>query len=240
VTIAISLFLPRPSAADSADPSGLPPSAYGLFWGRIAPMVVLMALTIAAISVLRLWPKVLKDSVPTRRWVLAVPAAIAVPCLVFTDYAAMIDRGWVYTLLLVALAISIAVAEELTYRGLVLEVLRGGVSEPWSALLSTLIFALIHVFNVANLLVVLSAFMGGYLYYLTRRATGFIAFSILVHALFDLFTFSHRGVGDSAFNMFVYLLVLFVVVLALSRRISPQRPLAVPSVSVDGKGMPQG
>jgi hypothetical protein len=186
-------------------------------------MLVLLALAIAAISVLRLWPKVLRDSVPTRRWVLAVPVAIAVPCLVFTDYAAMIERGWAYTLLLVTLVMATAVAEELTYRGLVLEVLRGGVSEPWAAFLSTLVFALIHVFNVANWLVILSAFMGGYLYFLTRRATGFIALSILVHALFDLFTFSHRGIGDWDFYMFVYLLVLFVVVLALSRRVSPPR-----------------
>jgi membrane protease YdiL (CAAX protease family) len=102
------------------------------------------------------------------------------------------------------------------------EVLRDGVREGWVAVISTLLFAVIHLATAGgSWLLMVSAAMGGYLYYLTRRATVYIVFPILVHAAYDWFAFSLWDDTDRAFYFFLYEAAIFIVVVALTRLVPP-------------------
>jgi membrane protease YdiL (CAAX protease family) len=222
VPIAFMLFLPKPMLADRTADAGFYVTARGLVWGVIVPAALGLIVPIVIISVLRWWPRVLKDSVPTARWVIAVPFLVAVPSLVFADYAALTAHGPVFFALFIVSVLLIATSEELMFRGLAVELLREGLAERWVALLSTALFAAAHAVNGGvGIPQILSAFVGGYLYYFTRRATRFLAFPILVHAAFDVFGFSlWSSAGDANFNMFVYQSAILVVVLVMSRLVA--------------------
>jgi membrane protease YdiL (CAAX protease family) len=223
VPIVFMLFLPKPMPADRTADAGFYVSSRGLVWGIIVPAALGLLVPMVVVSVLRWWPRVLKDSVPTARWVIAVPFLLAVPSLVFADYAALTAHGPVFFALFILSVLLVGASEELMFRGLAVEMFREGLAERWVALLSTVLFAAAHAVNGGvGLPQILSAFVGGYLYYFTRRATRFLAFPILVHAAFDVFGFSQwSSAGDAVFNMFMYQVVVLVVVLSLSRFVVP-------------------
>ena len=223
VPILFMLFLPRPTPADSTAGGGFYVTTRGLVWGLIVPAALGLIVPIVVVSVLRWWPRVLTDSVPTARWVIAVPFLVSVPSLVFADYAALTAQGPEFFALFIASVLLIAASEELMFRGLAVEMLREGLAEHWVGLLSTAIFAGVHMVNGGvGLPQILSAFVGGYLYYFTRRSARFLIFPVLVHAAFDVFGFSHWNSTDGAvFAMFVYEVVVLVVVLALWRFVAP-------------------
>jgi membrane protease YdiL (CAAX protease family) len=223
VPVVIDLFLPHTIAADKTPDGGFYATTHGLVWGLVVPEALSLIVPVAVIFWLGWWRRVNKDSVPTARWVLAVPILLATASLVFTSYSAYADRGTVFSALVVLAMLLIGASEELMFRGVALEILREGLREGWAAAVSTLLFAAGHfVSGGLSLPTVISAAMGGYLYYLTRRATVFIVFPILVHASFDLFGFSHWGDGDNTgLYFFLCETALFVVVVALTRFVPP-------------------
>lgn len=224
VPLVILLFLPRPGAADRTADGSFYVTSRGLLWGFVVPELVALIVPVAVIAALGWWKRVGWDSVPTARWVLAVPVLIVAGALIFTKYDAYTDRGAAFTVLALLAVLLIAASEELAFRGVAVELLRNGLREVWAAVVSTLLFALGHFAQGGFALpAVISAAMGGYLYYLTRRAAVFIAFPILVHASFDWFAFSHWGAkDDAAFIFFLYQTAIFVAVVALSRWVPPK------------------
>jgi membrane protease YdiL (CAAX protease family) len=223
VPAVLARLLPRPSDADKTVDGDFYTTPRGLVWGLIVPEILSFAVPIATITVLGWWRRVHRDSVPTARWVLAIPALLILPCLAFTRYGSYTDNGSAFVVLVVVSVLLIAASEELMFRGLVVELLRDGLREGWVAMLSTGLFAAMHFLNGAGSLpTVISAGIGGYLYYLTRRAAVILAAAIIAHAAFDFFGFSHFTTDDdAAFNMFVFQLALFIVVLALHRFVPP-------------------
>ncbi|WP_157427029.1 CPBP family intramembrane glutamic endopeptidase [Agromyces salentinus] len=198
--------------------------------GEVMLVSISLLWCIAVITFLALWPRVLVDSKPTRRWVVIVPIITVIPCLLFTRYDAFLDIGPGFFAATVLMVLVIGASEELLFRGITVELLRNRVSEGWVAFISTMLFGLAHLMNslaagVLNLPQVLSAIVVGYLLYLTRRSLRLIIFPILLHAIMDLFEFSHIGTADGAsFYNFLFNLALVIVVLACGRLISPRRP----------------
>jgi membrane protease YdiL (CAAX protease family) len=220
--IVLELFLPHPTAVDQTSDGAFFLTAYGVLWGRIAPMLLSLIVPVVLISALRWWRRVNRDSVPTARWVIAVPLLLAGASLIFTDYGAYAERGPAYALLTAVAVLLVATSEELMFRGIAVEALRDGLREGWVAVISTLLFAVTHVATAATSWpLIVSAAMGGYLYYLTRRSTGYIIFPILVHAAYDWFAFSLWDDSDPAFYFFLYEAAIFVVVVALTRLVPP-------------------
>jgi membrane protease YdiL (CAAX protease family) len=160
------------------------------------------------------------------------------PSLVFADYGAYADRGAAFAVLTAVAVLLVATSEELMFRGIAVEALRDHVREGWVAVISTLLFAVIHVATGGSWLLMVSAAMGGYLYYLTRRAAVYIVFPILVHAAYDWFAFSLWNDRDRAASFFFYEAAIFIVVVALTRWVTPRAIRARRTAAGTGTGPP--
>lgn len=187
--------------------------------GITAGLVVLLVVVLG-------WTKaVLKDDMPTRRWLLAVPIVVAVVALATADWSNLADLGGSYVLALAITTLFIGISEETMFRGVfVVGVRKLGKSEMSVWFWSSLAFALIHAGNAfvgagAGVGVqVVNAFFVGTLFYITRRVTGTLLVPILLHALWDFSTFSHTGDLRAISNTTMQVLaltgfVLFVVVM---------------------------
>ncbi|WP_144874468.1 CPBP family intramembrane glutamic endopeptidase [Microbacterium sp. 1.5R] len=99
----------------------------------------------------------------------------------------------------------VGLSEELLTRGLAVNLLRkGGYSERWVMVLSSLLFALLHSTNLLGgqpiatvLLTMAFTFFFGVAMYLTLRVTGSLVWPILLHAITDPTTFLATGGIDS-------------------------------------------
>lgn len=124
-------------------------------------------------------------------WILPVIVLVCnLAAFAATDYSRY-DPSTVATILLTGACVG--VAEELITRGYVVKMLRTkGYKEIWVAVLSSLVFALMHAVNalggqpiatVAQTMVY--TFFFGIAMYLTLRATGRLIYPIILHALTD-------------------------------------------------------
>lgn len=187
--------------------------------GITAGLVVLLVIVLG-------WKTaVLKDNLPTPRWLLGVPIIVAVVALATTDWSNLSDKGGSYVLALALTTLFIGISEETMFRGVfVVGIRRLGQTETSVWFWSSLAFAFIHAGNAfvgggtgVGVQVVL-AFFGGTLFYITRRATGTLIVPILLHGLWDFSTFSHTGDLRAISNLSTQALtvtgiVLFIVVL---------------------------
>lgn len=201
------------------------PSAFGL------------VITVGAIGWLRWWPPVWREPLRLRRWGWAFPAAMVVSAAVFADWSRLASAGAALVVALVVTVLLIAASEELAFRGVALLALRERYQELVAALLATLLFSVLHMIvagGLANLGQGISTFLGGWLYYLTRRVSGGILVPIVVHAWWDLTAFSALvGPGiDSDTHVFESLVVLLVACLVALASWRLLRPASPPTVGV--------
>lgn len=168
---------------------------------------------------------VLKDNLPTPRWLLAVPIIVAVVALATTDWSNLSDKGGSFALALAITTSFIGISEGTMFRGVfVVGIWRLEQTETSVWFWSSLAFAFIHADNAfvgggagVGIQVVLALF-GGTLFYITRRATGTIIVPILLHGLWGFSTFSHTGDLRAISNLSTRALtvtgiVLFIVAL---------------------------
>jgi membrane protease YdiL (CAAX protease family) len=152
-------------------------------------------------------------------------------------------NGVVVTSLAVGLLIGFT--EELLYRGIVVKILRDSGHHEWMvATVSSLLFALSHTVNLLSgqplvtvAVTVVFTFGFGMMMYLVMRATGRLAWAMVVHALTDPTTFLavggiDQGVGtahspalDAAapFNI-VFVVAALVALVFLRGRADPVHP----------------
>lgn len=105
-----------------------------------------------------------------------------------------------------AAGLFVGLSEELLTRGLAVNLLRkGGYSERWVMVLSSLIFALLHSTNLLSgqalgtvLITMAFTFVFGVAMYLTLRVTGSLVCPILLHAITDPTSFLATGGIDTA------------------------------------------
>jgi uncharacterized protein len=140
-----------------------------------------------------------------RGWMWIAPVVVVVAALLrvgATDWSAYSVSVILLTFLT---GLFVGLSEELLTRGLAVNLLRkGGYSERWVMVLSSLIFALLHSTNLISgqpvgtvLFTMGFTFFFGVAMYLTLRATGSLVWPILLHAITDPTTFLATGGVDS-------------------------------------------
>jgi membrane protease YdiL (CAAX protease family) len=163
------------------------------------------------------------------RWALIVPVLLLGAALMGTlgiDFGAADGQ----TLLLIALGTAlVGFSEELLTRGLMIVGFRGSLPEVWVWFLSSLFFGLLHGINVffgqsvgATAQQMVFAFALGTAFYVTRRVTGLLIVTMVIHAIWDfgLLSTEHSG-GDApvvgGLLIWPTVIVAFVVLVKILR-----------------------
>lgn len=165
---------------------------------------LVIVLFLAAIGWLK--PVFGRQPIGGRPWMWIAVAVVAYPIilrLIGLDYGSF-PAGVVLVTLLAGLVIGIA--EELVTRGAGVALLRkGGYSERMVAVLSSVLFAMMHLINAIGtgisltiIVLLVYTFFFGICMYLIMRVTGSIVWAILAHALTDPMTILSTGGVDTA------------------------------------------
>ncbi len=171
----------------------------------------------------------------TRRWVVLVPATMLIASVTAIDYSNLADAGSTLVALLAMATLATGVSEELMFRGIALQAFRDRRREWVAALLSSLLFGLLHLMNivVAGPGAVFQALWAcgmGYLLYLCRRVGRGMMLPVVVHWLWDFSTFSPELgrddalLSDATFAMFLVSVLLVIVIAIGHRSIPSSRP----------------
>jgi membrane protease YdiL (CAAX protease family) len=162
------------------------------------PLAGSLLFTCAAITVCRWWRPVLYDDRPVQRWVWVVPLAFVCASLVGIDVVRLHEVPAAGVALLVATQL-VGWSEELMFRGFVVVALRRrDLREGQVAVWSSVLFGAAHLSGLAfgSVLSVPQAVLvgvAGYYFYLTRRVSGSLFFSAVVHGTFDFMSSHQRG-----------------------------------------------
>jgi uncharacterized protein len=182
-------------------------SGANLFLGAGLSLMVGAVLLAITTSLLGWWRPALFDRHRSRhRWPIIAPAIMVVALvlnLASTDWASY-DVAFLGASVVLIL---VGFTEELTTRGLLLTALRSRLSEVWVWLLTSALFGLMHLINIAagqdvgtTLQQVGLAFGGGTIFYILRRVTGSLIWAMALHGLWDFSTFAvgHGTPGPAA------------------------------------------
>ncbi|MFF2268610.1 CPBP family intramembrane glutamic endopeptidase [Cellulosimicrobium cellulans] len=176
-------------------------SARNLFVGAGVSLIVATVLLAVTTSLLGWWRPALFEISPSRhRWLVFVPALTTVAALmnlIGTDWSAYSGAFFAASLTLALVGFT----EELVNRGLLLVGLRSRLGEGWVWFLTSAMFGLSHLVNialgaddVATAQQVVSAFLAGTVFYILRRTTGSLVWAMILHGLWDFSVFA-AGVG---------------------------------------------
>jgi membrane protease YdiL (CAAX protease family) len=196
-------------------------SASNLFRGAGVDLIVGAILLVVTITALGWWRPVLFDRERSRhRWPIFVPVLNLV--LVVVNLVAVDWRAYTLPFLGASLAILlVGFTEEVVFRGVLLFSLRQRLNEVWVWLLTSLLFALSHLINIAlgaetsgTIVQLFAAFAGGTVYYILRRTTGSLIYAMVLHGLWDFSVFA-TGVGEPNY-LVTGLSVFFEVVLVVA------------------------
>jgi len=197
-------------------------SGSNLFFGVGISLIVATVVIACVTTGLGWWGPVLREPMNSRhRWPIIVPiltAALSLANLAITDWSSydLAFLGASIVLLLVGFT------EEMTTRGLLLVGLRSRVGEMWVWLFTSLAFALMHLINAlagqsfaATAEQVVVTFFAGTIFYICRRVTGRLVWSMVLHGLWDFATFAAGHGGRAPIGALVNLLYLLVCVIGL-------------------------
>ncbi|MFF2371233.1 CPBP family intramembrane glutamic endopeptidase [Agromyces sp. NPDC058110] len=194
-TIQVSTGIPYDEWGDSAG---------NLFFGGGLSLIIATVLLAITTSLLGWWRPALFERERSRhRWPIFVPilaATAVVMNLAGTDWA---SYSGAFLAASVALLL-VGFTEELVNRGLLVVALRSSLHEGWVWFISSALFGLGHLINIAlgapdggTVIQVLSAFLGGTIFYILRRTTGSLIWAMVLHGLWDFSVFA-TGVGTPA------------------------------------------
>lgn len=189
-----------------------------LVWGLGAGAVLGIVVTTA----LGWWRPVLGGGEsPLDGWPRRLPLILLLLILVTTDYREFADIDSELLVWIVAASLLVGFAEEIVFRGVVVVGLRrSGAREVAVWVVSTVLFALIHLPNVVlgadvapTIVQTVLAFAGGTFFYVVRRATGSILPAMALHGLWDftLFAAGHDVLGAVRLLVEVGLFVALIV-----------------------------
>lgn len=184
-------------------------SAGNLFFGAGISLIIATVLLAVTTTLLGWWRPAMHDRTRSRhRWPIFVPVLTALAAamnLGGTDWAAYTGAFLASSLVLTLVGFT----EELVNRGLLLVSLRSRLHEGWVWFLSTALFGLSHLVNLAlganqagTVEQVFTAFLAGTVFYILRRTTGSLVWAMVLHGLWDFSVFA-AGVGTP--NDIVYI-----------------------------------
>lgn len=180
-------------------------SARNLFLGAGVSLIIATVLLAATTSLLGWWGPSLHDRARSRhRWPIFIPILMAIAALmnlVGTDWSAY-SGAFLAASLILAL---VGFTEEIVNRGLLLVGFRSCLSEGWVWFLTSLLFGLSHLINIAlgadegsTVIQVFNAFLAGTVFYILRRVTGSLWWAMLLHGLWDFSVFATSVGSPSA------------------------------------------
>lgn len=182
-------------------------SGENLFFGAGLSLIVGAVYLVVVTTALGWWRPALFDRAPSRHtWPIVAPALMAVLAIVnlaLTDWASYDIAFFGASLVLLLVGFT----EELVTRGVLLVALRSRLGEVWVWLLTSILFGLMHLVNIAlgspvagTFSQVGLAFLGGTLFYITRRVFGSLIPAMILHGLWDfsVFAVGHGSASPAA------------------------------------------
>lgn len=224
-------------ALTRVDYNAIGDSSSTLFKWYVSPLLGGAVVLVIAASMLGWWrPALFETTKAQPRWLLVGPifmAASAAVMLAMKDFSRTTAAMF---LLALAGSLLVGFCEEMATRGLLVVGLRGGYTEVKVWLLSTLLFGLLHLPNwifgagPGAVMQVFIAFLGGTMFYVTRRVTGTLIWAMALHGFWDFSQFvgkteSLLGVPLSLLNG-ALALVLVAVLLRRESRVPAEPALA--------------
>lgn len=191
--------------------SGVPYTEWGdnggnLFRGAGLSLLVGALFLATVTSALGWWHPALFERQRSVRWPIFVPVLMVAALtlnLTSTDWASY-DFGFFAASIVLVI---VGFTEEIATRGVLLVALRSRISEVWVWLVSTGLFAAMHLINVLlgqgvgpTISQVGFEFLGGTIFYILRRTTGTLVWSMVLHGLWDFSAFAvgHGTAGPFA------------------------------------------
>ena len=163
----------------------------GVVYSVAAGTIYLIVVTTA----LGWWKPALREPRPAgKRWMFVVPGLLLVGAVmnIASTKWGDIDGVGTYVLWVVIGVALVGFSEEMAMRGLAIVGARGSMHEKWVWAFSGLLFGLLHVPNAFfgqsgkdTVQQVFFAFAVGLAYYVTRRITGTLVVTMVLHALWD-------------------------------------------------------
>ncbi len=191
--VAVVFLVQRLSGVSYTD---LGESGGNLFLGVGLSLIIAAILLAITTTLLGWWRPALHERKRSVRWPIIAPILMAVALLInlaATDWGSYDGAFFAASIVLILVGFT----EELTTRGLLLTSLRSRLSEGWVWFLTTALFALMHLINAATgqdlastLQQVGFAFLGGTIFYMLRRTTGTLIWSMVLHGLWDFSVFA--------------------------------------------------
>lgn len=171
-------------------------SGSNLFLGAGLSLIVGAVLLALTTTLLGWWkPALFERHRAAHTWPIIAPAIMVVALLlnlVSTDWGSYDGAFFAASIVLLLVGFT----EELATRGLLLVGLRSRLSEVWVWFLTSALFGLMHLANVASgqaigptLQQVALAFGAGTIFYILRRVTGSLVWAMVLHGLWDFSTF---------------------------------------------------
>ncbi|MBC6496374.1 MULTISPECIES: CPBP family intramembrane glutamic endopeptidase [Microbacterium] len=184
-------------------------SAGNLFFGAGVSLIIATVLLVITTSLLGWWGPALSERARSRhRWPIFIPVLMAIAALMNlagTDWASYSGAFFAASLTLALVGFT----EEIVNRGLLLVGFRSRLSEGWVWFLTSALFGLSHLINIAlgadqggTVIQVFNAFLAGTVFYILRRVTGSLWWAMLLHGLWDFSVFA-TSVGTPSDIVFV-------------------------------------
>lgn len=199
--------------------SGIPYTDWGdtagnLWRGAVVALVVGAVVVAAVTTWLGWWRPALRERRRTRaRWTIIAPLLLLAALVGNLAGTTWSDVGADFLVAGLALGVVVGFNEELTSRGLLLVGLRGSTREVWVALVSSLLFGLMHGVNIVlgqsvgeTLPQIGNAVLQGLTFYILRRVTGSLVWAMLLHGAWDFSVFM-LGATDGS-NPLAFLVLL--------------------------------
>jgi membrane protease YdiL (CAAX protease family) len=171
-------------------------SGRNLFVGAGISLIAGTILLAITTTLLGWWRPALYERKRSVRWPIIAPILLAVALLfnlVSTDWGSYDGAFFAASLVLILVGFT----EEITTRGLLLTALRSRFSEVWVWLLTSALFALMHLLNAftgqaigPTIQQMVFAFVAGTILYILRRVTGTLIWAMVLHGLWDFSTFA--------------------------------------------------
>lgn len=196
---------------------------------------------LVAVAVLGWWRPVFVEDLRLPRWTWVFPIVMIVAIAAGISYGNLADKGLSYTVLLLVGCLFIGVSEELMFRGIGVTAFRqAGFTEGKVALWTCILFGLAHATNLFSeglgaLPQVLVTAVAGYFFYVTRRVSGLLIVSMIIHGLWDFGLFTTTLSTPTTLGGLLFILadiVLAIVAIVTIRKVFPRHrdlPAAAPT-----------
>jgi membrane protease YdiL (CAAX protease family) len=193
--------------------------------GIVVPIGLGAAYLAIAATVLGWWRPSLFERVRVGSgWMYLAPVAMVGVVVLNLATAEWDDVSGEFLLWLAIGTAFVGFSEEMLTRGLAIVGFRGSMPERWVWLASCAMFAVLHSLNAffgqgvgGTLQQMVFAFAAGIAFYVTRRITGTILVTMVIHMLWDFSTITvdHSGKDASPGGTFLILIAVVVGIIAL-------------------------